>query len=169
MLKQCDLGKTMTVCESIYQILRHECSKILVCAPSDAACDVIAKRLLPMLPERNAILRVNWWSRSLDSVPPVLLSISPMNDSGVFIIPTKKDLMEVSVVICQCFVAGCLNVGGDSEKNWLENHFTHAFIDESSQSFEFESLIPLFNVGTQCSVILSGDPKQVIYIYIHSY
>ena len=152
----------MTVCESIYQILRHdESSKILVCAPSDAACDVITKRLLHMLPKTKNIVRVHWWSRSIDSIPPVLLSCSPINDSGAFIIPPKEELMDACVVVCQCFVAGCLHTGGNSENNWLQRHFTHAFIDESSQSFEFESLIPLINVGTQCSIILSGDPKQL--------
>ena len=153
-------GKTMTVCESIVQLLRYDSAhKILVTAPSDAACDVIAKRLLPVLP--GLILRVNWWSRNPDSLPPSLLSCSAMDKDGFFYMPSKEEIMSASVVICQCFVAGCLEIGTPTSRLWMENHFTHVFVDESSQSFEFESLIPLFKVGNDCSIILAGDPKQL--------
>ena len=44
-------GKTMVVIEAIAQILlTHEDPRVLVCAPSNAAADVVAKRLLDLLP-----------------------------------------------------------------------------------------------------------------------
>ena len=126
-------GKTMTVVESVVQILRYDgTKKILVCAPSDAACDVIAKRLLPVLPNSLKILRINWISRNPASLPPMLLSCSPMDSNGFFYIPPVKQMQEVSVIICQCFVAGCLDFE-NSTGPWLDKHFTHSFIDESSQ------------------------------------
>ena len=155
-------GKTMTVVESIFQTLcRNMHSKILVCAPSDAACDVIALRLLPILPPLTKVKRVNWWSRNPSSLPPALLPCSTMNESGFFVIPSQQDLQEASVIVCQCFVAGCLELGSKEEVPWMRDHFSHVFIDESSQSFEFESLIPLLNVGKHCSIVLAGDPRQL--------
>ena len=152
----------MTVVESIFQILRYdENSKILVCAPSDAACDVITKRLLPLLPTQFKIQRVNWWSRNPSSLPPELLGCSSINDSGFFVLPPMKEMKKASVIICQRFVAGCLDMEFAKKNSWMSSHFTHVFIDESSQSFEFESLIPLFKVGKDCSIVLAGDPKQL--------
>ncbi len=159
-------GKTTTVLESIVQVLRHdESSKILVCAPSDTACDVIAFRLQRLLPTKCngqalKMLRVNWWSRNPASLPPDLLSCSPSEaSSGLFTLPSMNEMLDANIIICQCFVAGCLEVG--SNMNWMERHFSHVFIDESSQSFEYESLIPLLKVGPHCSIILAGDPKQL--------
>jgi helicase MOV-10 len=155
-------GKTMTVVESAFQILRHDLkSKILICAPSDAACDVIATRLLRILPSVCKLKRVNWWSRNPASLPPNLLGCSSMDKSGFFVLPSQEEISNASVIICQCFVAGCLDIGIAESESWMEKHFTHVFIDESSQSFEFESLIPLMKVGKECSIILAGDPKQL--------
>ena len=108
--------------------------KILVCAPSDAACDVVAKRLLDNLPHSCEMLRVNWVSRNPASLPPELYSCSPMDKSGFFKFPVTKRLQEVSVIICQCFVAGCLELETEFKTGpWMSKHFTHCFIDESSQ------------------------------------
>jgi hypothetical protein len=124
-------GKTVTIVESIVQILRYDDSKkILVTAPSDAACDVIAKRLLPILRGTAKMLRLNWVSRNPSSLPPVLLGCSPMDATGFFTIPSQEQIQEASVVICQCFVAGCLEA---SIGPWMSTHFNHCFIDESSQ------------------------------------
>jgi DNA polymerase III delta prime subunit len=159
-------GKTTTVVESIVQVLKcNPQSRILVCAPSDAACDVVAMRLLSVLPPRFKMLRVNWWARNSSSLPPSLLSCSPMDEEGFFDMPCKEQIQQADVVICQCFVAGFLDIDVTmntcNEGPWMENHFTHAFIDESSQSFEYESLIPLLKLGRGCSIILAGDPKQL--------
>lgn len=102
-------GKTMTVAESIVQLLRHDTSrKILVCAPNDVACDVITKRLLPVKTKETKVLRINWWSRNPSSLPPVLLPYSPMDDKGFFVFPSTEEIKEANVIICQCFVAVCL-------------------------------------------------------------
>jgi len=119
--------------ESIVQALRvNENNKILVCAPSDAACDVIAKRLLPVLPEKSKVARINWVSRNPASLPPILLSCSYMNESGFFYIPSVLEIQKASVVICQCFVAGCFELDNPAHL-WMKEHFSYCFIDESSQ------------------------------------
>ena len=151
----------MTVVESLIQILRSESSsKILVCAPSDVACDVIAQRLLPIISTISSgtqkILRVNWWSRHPSSLPPDLLQVSSTNPSGFFTLPSEQEMKSASVIICQCFVTFSLEIGCVP---WMADHFTHVFIDECSQSLEYEALVPLLKVGRKTSVIIAGDPK----------
>jgi hypothetical protein len=154
-------GKTTTVVESVFQLLRHdENCKILICAPSDAACDTITKRLLCVIADKSKLRRVNWWSRNPASLPPALLECSSMDDSGIFVLPSEEEMKDASLIICQCSVAGCLDNVNTNKGSWMDGHFTHVFINESSQSFEFESLIPLMKVNKDCSIILSGDPKQ---------
>lgn len=161
-------GKTLTVVESVIQVLRmNPSAKIMICAPSDAACDVLAKRIRPVLSSMNVdksethqMLRINWWSRIPASLPPELLSCTPSNNAGFFAVPSSSDIKEASVVVCQCFVAGCLGLGS-SENDWMQKHFTHLFVDESSQSLECEALVPILSVGDDCSIVLVGDPKQL--------
>ena len=154
-------GKTLTVCEAVIQVLRfHRNAKILVCAPSDAACDVLASRLLPILNKEESnrsLLRINWWSRKASSLPPELLQCTPMNSDGIFVIPPKERVLAASVLVCQCFVAGCLDLGDPFFS--IENHFTHLFIDETSQAMECEALVPLlkvslFNAVTHFKIII---------------
>lgn len=156
-------GKTMVVCEAIIQVFRAyggKCDKtILVCAPSDAACDVLASRLLPHLP-KESLLRINWWSRKLASVKPELLSSCPMSETGgMFIIPGVDKLREARVIVCQCFVAECLELAGPT--GWTRNCVSHVFIDETSQAMECEALVPLLKLSDECSIVLAGDTKQL--------
>lgn len=163
-------GKTLTVVEAIVQLLRGNYdAKILVCAPSDTACDVIANRVKPLLPAKSksdgggkhVLMRVNWYGRNPASLPPQLLSVSPSNSEGVFMVPSEAVVRQASVVICRCFVAGCLEYGPSMHKSWVESHFTHVFIDECSQAMEVEALVPLLMVGQSCSITIAGDPQQL--------
>ena len=151
----------MCVCEAIIQVHRTSDGEanILVCAPSDAACDVLASRLLPHLPQKS-LIRLNWWSRKVESLKPELLSVSPMDQqTGVFTIPTFEQLQQSRVVVCQCFVAECLQLVGPP--GYLKKHFSHLFIDECNLAMECESLVPILSVGSQCSLVLVGDTKQL--------
>lgn len=40
-------GKTVTIVEAILQIMNKTSKKILVCAPANAACDLLAEKLVP--------------------------------------------------------------------------------------------------------------------------
>jgi len=136
-------GKTMCVCEAVLQtyLANPKLAKILVCAPSDAACDVLACRLLPLLPQKK-LLRINWWSRKVASVQPALLSSSPMTSTGdLFVVPSEHDMQHASVIVCQCFAAEILTLLSRPPQ------WTHLFIDEASQAMEAEVLVPITKVS----------------------
>ena len=79
------------------------------------------------------------------SVKPALLSSCPMDKTGgIFAIPDSAALRKASVIVCQCFVAECLELAGPLR--WTEGHFSHLFIDETSQAMECEALVPLMKV-----------------------
>jgi len=112
---------------------------------------------------------MNWWARKVASLPAELLPFASVDHFGFFSVPSPKELLAASVVICQCFLAGCLRDEGFFTKdavcnlanNWMEKHFTDVFVDEVSQAMEFEVLVPLLSVGLKCSIVLAGDPKQL--------
>jgi hypothetical protein len=153
-------GKSLTIVECILQVLMaNPNAKILICAPSDAACDVLAKRIYPFLGKvKNngvgGLLRVNWWARKLASLPVELLPVSTMNSKGFFVLPKITEMRQASVIICQCFVAGVLEMEPNST-NWLKSHFTHVFVDETSQAMETEIMVPLSMVCFACRDFLS--------------
>ena len=104
-------------------------------------------------------MRVNWFSRNPSSLPPVLSTCTLIDDSGYFKLPDRGDLVSVQCIICRCFVAGMLDINAD-EIPWIDN-VDYVFVDESCQSYEFEVLTPLLKVGRNCSIVLTGDPKQL--------
>ena len=73
-----------------------------------------------------------------------LYQCSPFDSMDCFKISNTSEIRKASIIVCECLVAGCLDLG--SEDEWMKHHFTHVFIDENSQGFEFETLIPLLKV-----------------------
>jgi hypothetical protein len=65
-------GKTTTLVQTIAAVLRTPGTNVLVCAPSNFACDVIAERLIPFLPEHAALERVVGFTRNTQSMPAAL-------------------------------------------------------------------------------------------------
>ena len=67
------LGKTSTLIQAIVEVnQRYPRKTILACAPSDAAADVLCKRLSKYY-TRDELFRLNWWQRLTASVPVELL------------------------------------------------------------------------------------------------
>lgn len=100
------------------------------------------------------MLRINWWARKVASLPAELLPFASVDSFGFFSVPSPKELLAASVVICQCFLAGCLRDESFFAKdavnftnNWKHKHFTDVFVDEVSQAMEFEVLVPLLSVS----------------------
>ena len=156
-------GKTLTFVEAVVQLSLGEApARILVTAPSDAACDVLAKRLAKALQwqggrvgnRKTKLLRFNNIQRKPESLPVELTVYSNLVDGQFSLLST---LLGADVVVCTCVCAALL----PWESVRAEGDFTHLFVDESCQATEPEVLIPLSKVSKDCNVVLGGDPRQL--------
>ncbi|XP_028024047.1 RNA helicase Mov10l1 [Balaenoptera acutorostrata] len=145
-------GKTVTIIEAVLQVFHAlPDSRILVCAPSNSATDLVCLRLHESQALRlGAMVRVNATCRFEESITE---TIRPYCRDG-------EDIWKASrfrVVVTTCSSAGLfyqigLRVG----------HFTHVFVDEAGQASEPECLIPLGLVSdVSGQVVLAGDPMQL--------
>ncbi|KAG9042355.1 hypothetical protein FS837_010960 [Tulasnella sp. UAMH 9824] len=149
-------GKTVTIVEAIRQILaRNPSAKILACAPSNNAADIIADRLRDSLSTAQ-LFRLNAPSR-VKTLPRSLESYSLRYDDGSFRVPAPQTMMQYRVVVSTC-ASGSLPHGVGVPPG----HFTHIFIDEAGQASEPEVMIPIqLNGDATTTVVLAGDPKQL--------
>ncbi|GAB6020040.1 hypothetical protein CHUAL_002787 [Chamberlinius hualienensis] len=148
-------GKTVTVIEAILQIFKKRSdSRILVCAPSNSAADLICERLHGSgLLTPAHLVRFNAAHRSLKDLPPVIE-------------PYCKSALPVEIVFrYRIIVSTCVNSALLYQMGIVPGHFTHLFIDEVGQANECEALIPMSLTATSTIVdyqlILAGDPQQL--------
>ncbi|CAN0008382.1 unnamed protein product, partial [Bubo scandiacus] len=145
-------GKTLTVIEAILQIhYTLPDSRILVCAPSNAATDLICLRLhQSSLLEPGAMVRVNASLRSEEQIDDM---VKPYCKDG-------DDIQKASwfrIIITTCSTAGLFY-----QTEIRLGHFTHVILDEAGQASEPESLIPLGLISeANGQIVLVGDPKQL--------
>ncbi|XP_054033811.1 RNA helicase Mov10l1 [Dryobates pubescens] len=145
-------GKTVTVIEAILQI--HYAlpdSRILVCAPSNAATDLICLRLHESnMLEPGAMVRVNASFRSTEQIDDL---VKPYCRDGEDI----KKALWFRIIVVTCSSAGMFYQTGIRL-----GHFTHVILDEAGQASEPESLIPIGLISeANGQIILVGDPKQL--------
>ncbi|KDQ10484.1 hypothetical protein BOTBODRAFT_58037 [Botryobasidium botryosum FD-172 SS1] len=148
-------GKTVTIIEAIRQILiRNPAAKILACAPSNSAADLLAARLTDL---GSQLFRLNAPSRLKESLPDKLAPFSSPNEYGTFLIPSVAVLARYRVVVSTTTSASIPHGIGLSR-----GHFSHIFIDEAGHDLEPAAMIPIKTMaGLETNVILSGDPKQL--------
>ncbi|XP_071406120.1 RNA helicase Mov10l1 isoform X3 [Pithys albifrons albifrons] len=145
-------GKTVTVIEAILQLhYTLPDSRILVCAPSNAATDLICLKLHQSnLLKPGAMVRVNSAIRSAEQIDDM---VKPYCKDGDDI---QKALWS-RIIITTCNSAGLLY-----QTNTRLGHFTHVILDEAGQASEPESLIPLELISeADGQIVLVGDPKQL--------
>ncbi|NXY41678.1 M10L1 helicase, partial [Ceuthmochares aereus] len=145
-------GKTLTVIEAILQIhYSLPDSRILVCAPSNAATDLICLRLHQSnLLNPGAMVRVNATFRSLEHIDDLL---KPYCRDGEDI----QKALWFRIIITTCSSAGMFY-----RPEVRLGHFTHVILDEAGQASEPESLIPIGLISeANGQIILVGDPKQL--------
>ncbi|XP_041794620.1 RNA helicase Mov10l1 [Chelmon rostratus] len=145
-------GKTITLVEAILQVYHFlPGSRILVCAPSNSAADLICIRLHHSgFLHAASLARVNASCRHDESIPEVLRLYSRAGE----------DIRHASfhrIVVSTCSSAGMFhNIGIQV------GHFTHVFLDEAGQATEPESLIPISLVSERDGqIVLAGDPRQL--------
>ena len=152
-------GKTVTIVEAIRQLVQTKPdTRILACAPSNSAADLIAERLSDL--GKSQIFRLNAHSRGVDHVPRAVIGLSRITkDDGFdrFVVPPTDDLMKFRVVVCTCLSASLPHGVGVPR-----GHFSHIFIDEAGQATEPEVMISVKTMADpRTNVILSGDSKQL--------
>ncbi|XP_070558599.1 RNA helicase Mov10l1-like [Ptychodera flava] len=145
-------GKTVTVAEAILQVFSYiPSSRIIVCAPSNSAADLLAERLHESgRVKLSDMSRLNGFQRHEETVSDV---IKPYCSDG-------NDLELVAhhrIVVSTCASAGMLYQLG-----LKSGHFTHVFVDEAGQATEPECLIAVGLVaGEDGQIVLAGDPRQL--------
>ncbi|KAF9484835.1 RNA helicase [Pholiota conissans] len=149
-------GKTITIIEAIRQVIAEvPQARILACAPSNSAADLIALRLGSALTP-SQLFRFYAPSRSKAQVSDTLLSYTHEVD-GHFSAPHVSRLKRYNVIVSTCVSASfAAGVG------MPRGHFTHIFIDEAGQATEPEAFVSIKMLADiRTNVILSGDPKQL--------
>lgn len=148
--------------EAIRQIIARKLdARILACAPSNSAADIIVERLAEhrhvFEDMKTSVFRLIAPSRPCKMVPQTVLEFARINSNGIFESPPREELETFRVIVSTCCSGGVpYGVGFDP------GHFTHIFIDEAAQATEPEVMIPIKTMlGPDTNVILSGDVKQL--------
>ena len=106
--------------EAIVQVrrTRKDSSRVLVCAPSNSAADLLALRLLAPGGGRpkSELLRVNAYARARAEVPEELRDVSIPYDevAEVHLLPSLSMLTAplVRIVVCTCLMAAKVGAYG---------------------------------------------------------
>lgn len=109
----------------------YNCSRVLVCAPSNAAADVIAEYLANSNQyDPGEFIRLNGFMRAGQNL---LETIAPFCVDG-------EDLGNVAMH--RLIVATCMTAGQFFSLDLSIGHFTHVFIDEAGYCTEPEAMVP---------------------------
>ncbi|KAE9391715.1 RNA helicase [Gymnopus androsaceus JB14] len=149
-------GKTVTIVEAMRQLLAHsETTRILVCAPSNSAADLIAQRLSVL--GTSVVLRLNSITRKLADLPKSLRAFSIINGNEIFAMPSVQDLRKYRVVVSTCITAGV-----PASLGIERGFYSHIFVDEAGQAMEPTVMTPLKTLADdKTNVIVAGDNKQL--------
>ncbi|KAJ7676472.1 P-loop containing nucleoside triphosphate hydrolase protein [Mycena rosella] len=149
-------GKTVTMVEAIRQVLAADPhARILACAPSNSAADLIAHRLTALGPD--ALFRFYAPSRSKEQVALELREYTHARPDGHFSVPPLARMKRFRVVVATCVSASVVSGIGIPR-----GHYSHIFCDEAGQATEPEIMIAIKTMAdSRTNVMLSGDPKQL--------
>ncbi|KAF8632178.1 hypothetical protein AX17_004918 [Amanita inopinata Kibby_2008] len=150
-------GKTITIVEAIRQILvTNSHARILACAPSNSAADIIASRLRVAL-SNDVLFRFYAPSRSKHHIPDELLEYTYVRDDGHFGVPLIARMKRFRVVVTTCVSASVVSGIG-----LPRGHYSHIFVDEAGQATEPETFVSIKTMAdSSTNIVLSGDPKQL--------
>ncbi|CAG8510498.1 12307_t:CDS:2 [Dentiscutata erythropus] len=146
-------GKSATVVEAILQLRNDDKNRILACAASNAAANLLLRKLSEYLSPEEMI-RIYAVSQKPNKLDSDLHRYCVINN-GKFQVPTLTYIEERKVVVTTCITAGLLHALGRTKP------YTHIFVDEAGQALEPEILTALQNGTKDTKIILAGDPKQL--------
>ena len=134
---------------------KDENIRILACAPSNSAADLLAQRLASR--GRSTVFRLNALTRKVSDLPENLIPLSCINENRAFAIPPIEELHKYRVI-----VATCLSGASPAAMGMKRGHFSHIFIDEAGQGKEPEVILPIKSLADdKTNVILAGDHQQL--------
>ncbi|NXH91041.1 SDE3 helicase, partial [Edolisoma coerulescens] len=159
-------GKTVTIVEAIKQVWTcFKDARILACAPSNSATDLLCQCLIKDIAPQN-VYRLIASSRSYREVPADIMPCCNWDDEqSSYVYPSKEHLRHYRIIITTLVTAGRL-----VSANFPPGFFSHVFIDECGHAVEPESMVAIAGLlapmdqetnpnGGQ--LVLAGDPKQL--------
>ncbi|NXG23946.1 SDE3 helicase, partial [Grallaria varia] len=159
-------GKTVTVVEAIKQVWTcFKEARVLACAPSNSAADLLCQRLITDIAPRY-VYRLIASSRSYQEVPADIRPCCNWDDEqSSYVYPSKEHLGRYRILVTTLVTAGRL-----VSANFPPGFFSHVFIDECGQAVEPESVVAIAGLLTPMDqktnpnggqLVLAGDPKQL--------
>ncbi|KAK0677637.1 MOV10 Helicase, partial [Pygoscelis papua] len=159
-------GKTVTVVEAIKQVWTcFKDARILACAPSNSAADLLCQRLIKDIAPRY-VYRLIASSRNYQEVPADIRPCCNWDDEqSCYVYLSKEHLGRYRILITTLVTAGRL-----ASANFPPGFFSHVFIDECGQAVEPESVVAIAGLLTAMDqetnpnggqLVLAGDPQQL--------
>ena len=152
-------GKTATLVESILRVLKyHPGARVLACASSNEAADLICSRVLSAAPAAHIILGLFRLYAAMRDPKLVPVDIKPhsLYEDGAHQVPSLPLLLDYNLVVTTNTSSGILDSVAVPR-----DHFTHILIDEAGEALCAETLIPLSLASEKTTVVLAGDHLQV--------
>ncbi|KAF1945308.1 P-loop containing nucleoside triphosphate hydrolase protein [Clathrospora elynae] len=169
-------GKTKTLVETAMQLLNTtNVAHVLICAPSEAAADMLALRLKQHLNTKQ-LLRLNRPGRADNEVAPELLQYCYI-ENDMFYLPPFKKLMAFNIVVTSCRDAAILaDARLTNNELWtiqqnmasafqpedaaptLSLHWGALLIDEAAQATEID-ILPAISVVCPPSAYPTNLPQ----------
>ncbi|NWS47758.1 SDE3 helicase, partial [Probosciger aterrimus] len=159
-------GKTVTLVEAIKQVWTcFKDARILACAPSNSAADLLCQRLIKDIAPRH-IYRLLASSRNYGEVPAEIRPCCNWDEKeSCYVYPSKEHLGRYRILITTLVTAGRL-----VSANFPPGYFSHVFIDECGQAVEPECVVAIAGLLTAMDqdtnpdggqLVLAGDPQQL--------
>ncbi|KAJ8920489.1 hypothetical protein NQ315_005358 [Exocentrus adspersus] len=143
-------GKTVTIVEAILQLKNKTDKKILVCAPCNAACDMLTQKLMPHCTKKE-LIRVMSQTVDRRNLNPEILKYSNYLNRQFYTPPGKK-LSDYRIVVTTLIHIGCYC--GKYKPDVV-------FVDEAAQACEPEVSCALGMISKGNQIVLAGDPRQL--------
>ena len=149
-------GKTVTIVEAIRQLLRQNpLTRILACAPSNSAADIIAEKLATVM-SPDELFRFYAPSRPKEATSSKLENYS-YRVGKTHTVPPMSRMTRFRVIVSTCVSASVFHGIG-----MQRGHFGYIFVDEAGQATEPEVMISVKTMADNSTrVVLSGDHKQL--------
>ncbi|KAH8307269.1 hypothetical protein KR044_008695, partial [Drosophila immigrans] len=173
-------GKTVTLVETVLQLVHNlPSSRLLVCAPSNSAADLITKHIIDskVLAHGEFIRLVSQNQVEKGLIPEELISHCGTVEVGVPDSRTESMVVTETGLKLRCqskfialrriIISTCTTMGTFLQMDFPSNHFTHLLIDEAGQCTEPETMVPIM-VLKHGQLILAGDPQQLQPVVIDS-